>query len=60
MENKAESKATLTAISARLQAIIIAHKAGKPVIAEMAKRIAERTDRLERERTDSLIREALG
>lgn len=59
MESKLENKRTLQAISNRLRDIIREHRAGKPTIADMAKRIQERADRLERERADSLIRDAM-
>lgn len=60
MENKLENKRTLQAISNRLRDIIREHRAGKPTIAEMAKRIADRSAMLEKNRADSLIREAMG
>lgn len=60
MENKLENKRTLQDISNRLRDIIREHRAGKPTIQAMADRIRERADRLERERAESLIREATG
>lgn len=58
MENKQENKRTLQAISNRLRDAIREHRAGKPVFDDMAKRILERAERAERERADSLLREA--
>lgn len=60
MENKLENKRTLQAISNRLRDITREHRAGKPTLDDMAKRIQERAERLERERADSLIRDAMG
>lgn len=58
---------TLVEISAKLSAIVKAHKAfqaRKPgstdIIGAMAQRIEERRIREERERAEALIREALG
>ena len=56
--SKAENRATLKAISARLKATIVAHREGKPIIAEMAERIRQRAERAERERRESLERDA--
>lgn len=59
MESNNDNKRTLQQVSDRLRDIIREHRAGKPTIADMAKRIQDRADRLERERAESLIREAL-
>ena len=56
--SKAENRATLKAISARLKATIVAHREGKPIIAEMAERIRQRAERAEQERRESLERDA--
>jgi len=56
--SKAENRATLKAISARLKATIVAHKEGKPIIAEMAERIRQRAERAEQERRESLEKDA--
>ena len=58
MENKQETRHTLEAISKRLRDLIRQHRAGKPVMAEMAERIRQRAEKEEKEKADSLIRDA--
>ena len=55
-ESKAERKKAIVDVTAMLRDVLRRHKAGLPIIAEMAERILAR----ERAAADTLIRDALG